>query len=190
MGNINFYDWRTEKKEETAKINQAFLFLCLVFAVALCFALFMGKNKELEKNIAAKKYIEKQEEIMENTKKEIESIKDSKKLIIEKINVIKDLQKERPILVYSLDELTTSIPENVYLTSLSREEQNITLKGIALSNSDIGVFIENIENTKTFDSPKIVDIKKIKKEGYLDSAQFNIVANIDISNENVINEGE
>lgn len=188
MGNINFYDWRREEADVIAKLNQLFLFGCFIIAVGICALLFMLKDNELNKAIKAKKFIEKQEEIMDNIKDEIKVIEESKELIISKINVIKDLQKERPILVYSLDEMTTAIPENAYLVEMGRIGNQITMKGVALTNEDVGDFINNIENTKTFSEPRIMDIKKIKKNGFLDSVEFNILANIDTSNENVIEE--
>lgn len=190
MGNINFYNWREEENQKVNQKNQAFLFGCLMLAIAICALLFLNKNKELERSIAAKKYIEKQEEIMTNTESEIKSMNEAKDLIIEKINIIKDLQKERPVLVYSLDEITTAIPDNVYLEKMNRTNNIVSMKGVALTNDDVGSFIKNIKLSKTLKEPRIMDIKKLQKEGYLDSVQFNIVAQIDVTNENVIGEEE
>lgn len=188
MENINFYNWRQEQQILRNKFNQAYLFICVILGCLIAFSIFQLKSNSLSALEKEKSFIESQITLMEGTKKEIDSINNEKKLIIDQINVIQNLQKERPILVYSLDELVMSIPNNVYLTNFSRVDNIASFQGVALSNEDVGIFIKKLNETETFENPKIIDIKTLQKEGFLDSVQFNIIANINVTNENIIKE--
>lgn len=59
---------------------------------------------------------------------------------------VEDLQSDRNLPVYLLNELTTQLPEGVYITSMKQENQQVTLSGVAQSNERVSELLRNLAN--------------------------------------------
>jgi type IV pilus assembly protein PilN len=86
-------------------------------------------------------------------KAEIEALKARQKSV-------EDLQTDRNIPVYLLNELTKQTPEGIYLTSIKQVDQVITINGIAQTNERVSEFLRNtLYNSPWLEKPELVEIK-------------------------------
>jgi type IV pilus assembly protein PilN len=86
-------------------------------------------------------------------KSEIESLKARQK-------AVEDLQTDRNIPVYLLNELVRQTPEGVYLTSLKQTDQVVLLTGVAQTNEHVSNFLRNVQNSSPWlERPELVEIK-------------------------------
>jgi type IV pilus assembly protein PilN len=76
-----------------------------------------------------------------------------------RVEVIKNLQTSRPSVVRVFDTLVRIVPENLYLTSLKSEGNQITLKGVASSNNVISDFMRSLADSPWFDEPVLQVVK-------------------------------
>ena len=86
-------------------------------------------------------------------KSEIEALKARQK-------AVEDLQADRNMPVYLLNELVKQTPEGVYLTSVKQAGQQVAITGVAQTNERISEFYRNAAyNSPWLEKPQLVEIR-------------------------------
>ena len=86
-------------------------------------------------------------------KTEIEALKARQK-------AVEDLQADRNMPVYLLNELVKQTPEGVYLTSVKQAGQQVAITGVAQTNERISEFLRNTaSNSPWLEKPQLVEIR-------------------------------
>lgn len=86
-------------------------------------------------------------------KAEIEALKARQK-------AVEDLQADRNMPVYLLNELVKQTPEGVYLTSVKQAGQQVAITGVAQTNERISEFLRNTaSNSPWLEKPQLVEIR-------------------------------
>ncbi len=86
-------------------------------------------------------------------KAEIEALKARQK-------AVEDLQADRNMPVYLLNELVKQTPEGVYLTSVKQGGQQVSITGVAQTNERISEFLRNASsNSPWLEKPVLVEIR-------------------------------
>lgn len=99
------------------------------------------------------KRLEAQIKDIANLRAEIEALKARQK-------AVEDLQTDRNIPVYLLNELVKQTPEGVYLTSVRQSGQVVALTGIAQTNERVSELLRNtLYNSQWLEKPELVEIK-------------------------------
>ncbi len=158
MIKINLLPYRDERKKETLMQLGVIAAAPIVLVLLVFGFLWFFNNSQLS---SAEDEITDLNRKISDCKvkmKEIETYKKKKKTLQKKMNVIKKLQggKEGP--VHMLDELATSIPGNIWLTSIKQKGMTLELEGRAIDNIAISNYMINLENSPYF---SLVDLKTI-----------------------------
>ena len=73
---------------------------------------------------------------------------------------VEDLQTDRNVPVYLLNELVKQTPEGVYLTSIKQSGQVVAVTGVAQTNERVSEFLRNtLYNSTWLEKPELVEIK-------------------------------
>ncbi len=122
----------------------------IVFVVALiCLAalfLFQKRALDQEKRRLAAAQEEKQK--LAYVIEKLQQLEQQKTIFEKKINLINSLKARQPIAVIVLDEISRCLPDYVWLTELTYDNQRIQIRGQALSNNLIADFIRNLEDSE------------------------------------------
>jgi type IV pilus assembly protein PilN len=111
-----------------------------------------ARNTFLKSEIAK---LEVQIKDIANLRNEIEALKARQR-------AVEDLQTNRNIPVYLLDELVKQTPEGIYLTSIKQNAGVVTVAGIAQTNERVSEFLRNTQyNSKWLERPELVEIKAV-----------------------------
>ncbi len=111
-----------------------------------------ARNAFLKTEIAK---LETQIKDIANLRAEIEALKARQK-------AVEDLQTNRNVPVYLLDELVKQTPEGIYLTAIRQNDRVVTLTGIAQTNERVSEFLRNTQyNSKWLERPELVEIKAV-----------------------------
>ena len=79
---------------------------------------------------------------------------------------VENLQTDRNLPVYLLDELVRQTPEGVYLTTIRQNNQVIAVTGVAQTNERVSEFLRNtLYNSPWLERPELVEIKAITAAG-------------------------
>lgn len=96
--------------------------------------------------------------------KEIADIKDLKDQIstmLERKQVVENLQINRSQAVVVFDELSRILPEGMYLKSIKQQANVITIEGIADTNARVATLVRSLSNSSWLQSPNLVEIKSV-----------------------------
>lgn len=109
-----------------------------------------GRNTFLSSEI---KKLEVQIKDIATLKAEIEALKARQK-------AVEDLQIDRNVPVYVLNELVKQTPEGVYFTAVRQDGQTLTVSGIAQTNERVSEFLRNTANASEWlVKPELLEIK-------------------------------
>lgn len=161
MMRINLLPHRQIKRAER---QREFGLMALMAAGAACAVIFLGwqflgaqKNTQLERN-------GRLETAITGLDKEITDIKDLKDQInnvLERKQIVENLQTNRSQAVVILDELTRQLPEGLYLKSIRQTGNLITLEGVADTNARVATLVRNLSVSNWMESPNLVEIKSL-----------------------------
>lgn len=160
MARINLLPWRQEERERRNKE-----FITLVVAVTLlallsAFATWSYFNNELQDQRDANALIEQENSRLDTALTEIETLEQRREDIIARMQVIQDLQGRRPIPVRLWDDIANAIPPALYLTTLKREGDLITLIGQADNPNVVSSLIRNLDNSKWMNNSAVRNIQQ------------------------------
>jgi type IV pilus assembly protein PilN len=111
-----------------------------------------GRNQFLTAQI---KQLEGQIKDIAELRSEIESLKARQK-------AVEDLQTNRNIPVYLLDELVRYTPEGIYFTAIKQVGEQVTITGVAQTNERVSELLRNTQNqSQWLKRPELVEIKAI-----------------------------
>lgn len=72
---------------------------------------------------------------------------------------VEDLQADRNMPVYLLNELVKQLPDGVYILGLKQENQTVSLQGVAQSNERVSELLRNLANNSPWlTKPELVEI--------------------------------
>ncbi|MCW5655048.1 PilN domain-containing protein [Hydrogenophaga sp.] len=72
---------------------------------------------------------------------------------------VENLQGDRNLPVYLLDELATQLPDGIYLNSMRQDNQSVMLVGVAQSQERVSELLRNLSNNSTWlVRPELVEI--------------------------------
>ena len=161
MMRINLLPHRQIKRAER---QREFGLMALMAAGAACAVIFLGwqflgsqKNTQLERN-------GRLESAITSLDKEIADIKDLKDQInnvLERKQIVENLQTNRSQAVVILDELTRQLPEGLYLKSIKQTGNLIILEGVADTNARVATLVRNLSVSNWMESPNLVEIKSL-----------------------------
>jgi type IV pilus assembly protein PilN len=96
--------------------------------------------------------------------KEIADIKDLKDQIstmLERKQVVENLQTNRSQAVVVLDELSRQLPEGMYLKSIKQQGNLISIEGVADTNARVATLVRNLATSNWMELPNLVEIKSV-----------------------------
>jgi type IV pilus assembly protein PilN len=90
---------------------------------------------------------------------DIKDLKDQINVMLERKQVVENLQTNRSQSVVVLDEVSRQLPEGVYLRSIKQVGSAITLEGVADTNSRVATLVRNFSTSNWMESPSLVEIR-------------------------------
>ncbi len=164
--NINLLPWREEQKEQQKREFVSFLGLGVVAATGLMLLVHMLIARQIafqnDNNIFLKNEITK----LDQQIAEIQALQKEKQQLLARMEIIQQLQTNRPQIVRLFDGIVRTVPEGLYLTNLARTGPNLVIDGKAESNTRVSTFMRNIESSNWLKNPVLTYIQAdTPKEG-------------------------
>jgi type IV pilus assembly protein PilN len=90
---------------------------------------------------------------------EISDLQKVRRSLLERMEVIQDLQGSRPSIVHLFTEIVATVPNGVYLESLSQTGGNLLMNGEAESNARVSTYMRNLSNSEWLKDPNLTVIE-------------------------------
>lgn len=174
MIRINFLPVKERKKKEETQLwlilSGVIIFIEVGILLLVNFSL-QGKVNMLERT---KNEVNRRLQEAKNKAKEVQDFKDKKAKVEQKLKIINQLDEGRYLLVRLLDELAKSVPYNpearvkkrVQVTEFSKRGNQVVVKGMALDQESIAVFMRALENSPYYKSLRLGVVRSKSKGGY------------------------
>jgi len=156
------------------------IFLLLLFgAVALWYYQLNFKIENLQRQISeTKRQIETSNIQIDKIKK----LKEEKKEVERKLNIIKELKSRQKGPAPLLNQLSLIIPDEIWLSSLSSKGSQLSLEGMSLTANNVADFMKSLENTGLL---RQIELDKTEQQAIADNKKvqsFKIICNLVDSN--------
>lgn len=161
MPRINLLPWRDEQREK--RRNQFYMALGAAAAGAglvilvgnLVFSNIIDhqndRNRRLQNEIDA----------LNIRIEEILNLEGKKERLLARMEIIEQLQRSRPGIVHVFEEIVTTLPDGMFLTSVKQTGSRLQIIGAAESNTRVSALMRNIDASEWLGSPdlEVVEVK-------------------------------
>lgn len=165
MAHINLLPWRDDRRKQREHDFYAKLGMAFVLAIVVIIVWAGWNSSRISNQNDRNAYLQNQ---IRQVKTKIAKIKNLEKVrdrLLARKKIIEQLQSNRSQMVHLFDELVKTIPDSVRLTSMTERDElvksrhelvkHLTLKGVAQSNASVADYMENLEASPWFASPKL-----------------------------------
>jgi len=166
MARINLLPWREEQRKEQQRQFLTMLGLSAVLMVLIIAAIHLQYARALSVQNSRNSFLQTTITEVEAQIAEITKLEKGKRRLLNRIERIQKLQRNRPEVVHLFDELVRVLPEGVYLTTFTQKAKTLILEGKAQSNARVSALMRNVDKSAWMTKP-VLDV--IQKDNNKDS---------------------
>ena len=158
MANINLLPWREEYRQEKKKEFITHFVGVLILAALVAYLWVGSVNSQIENQRERNNILQSEIDKLAKQVKEIEELKKTRQELLDRMRVIQDLEGKRSIIVHYFDEFARAVPDGVYVRSLKRVNNILTIEGVSESNNRISTFMRNLNGSAWFADPNLKSV--------------------------------
>jgi type IV pilus assembly protein PilN len=175
MARINLLPWR---EWERKRKQREFAGMAAAGAILAGFGVIIG-HFQMEGMISAQEernnFLQAEIKTLESRIEKIKDLESTKDKLLARMNVIQELQSNRPLSVHLMDELVRTLPDGVYLNKFIQKGPGLTMDGVAQSNARVSAYMRNIDGSQWIGGPKL-NVIETKTEERRRIAEFTLLA--------------
>ena len=156
---INLLPWREERRQELKKQFVVTAVMTCVFAAAIVGLIHFQMQAKIDYQLSRNKFMSDEIAKVDEEIKEIKELQKVRRSLIERMEVIQDLQGSRPSIVHLFTEIVSSVPNGVYLQSLTQKGSNLNINGEAESNARVSTYMRNLQASAWLKDPNLTVIE-------------------------------
>lgn len=160
MAHINLLPWREEKRKEQLRQFLTMLGLSVILMLLVILAVHLQYNRLISAQESRNSFMKSEIAAVEKQIKEITKLSKEKKRLLARMEVIQQLQRNRPGIVHLFEEMVKVIPEGAHIQSLKQSGKDLTIMGIAQSNARVSAYMRNIDASDWLTKPQLNIIQK------------------------------
>jgi len=144
MAQINLLPWREERRQTQKKDFLISIALVLVLGGALVMFADRVVNGQIDHQNSRNQYLVKNIKVLDKAVAEIRDLQKRRNQLLDRMQVIQELQGNRPIIVRVLDQLVRTVPDGVFYKKISTKKKAIHINGIAESNNRVSSLMRRL----------------------------------------------
>jgi Tfp pilus assembly protein PilN len=144
------------------------------------FGLYFSWQKQLNEENTRIKQLQAQKTDLEQIKQQVDTFEAQKKILTQRVQTIEQLQRDRTGAQELLDEIasTVSRTENLWLITMTRKGNNLSMEGAAASVNSVANFITALKRSGYFQKVEIKETKQDDKGTGIQTFVFQMTAEI------------
>ena len=162
MTQINLLPWRDERRRQKNKDFFIGAGLFAFLAIIISGWAYFTVQQRIDFQTSRNHYLEQETKLIQEKLKEIVELDSIKDRLLSRMEVIQQLQIQRPQVVHLFHELTATLPEGVHLALIEQTQDTITLEGRAVSNASVSAFMRNLDKSEWLKTPNLEVIQTEK----------------------------
>jgi type IV pilus assembly protein PilN len=165
MIRVNLLPHRQIRREARQREFGLMTLFSAIAAVALVFMGYTVINAKVESQLERNQRLDAAIVKLDKEIADIKNLKDQISAMLERKQVVENLQTNRSQSVIVFDELSRQLPEGMYFKSIKQEGNVITIEGVADTNARVATLVRNFDASNFMDSPTLVEIKAVTANG-------------------------
>ena len=174
MAHINLLPWREEQRQEQTRQFATITGLSLLLTAALVFLVHVTVENQIDHQKFRNKMLQDEIATLNKALEQIAELEETKAQLLARMDVIQSLQQRRPQIVHLFDDFVRTVPEGIFLTQITQDADQLTIKGVAESNGRVSAYMRNIDASDWMSTPKLKVIKT--KKGVQRSSDFTLMS--------------
>jgi Tfp pilus assembly protein PilN len=148
--------------------------------VLVLFLLYFSWQKQLNEENTRIKQLQAQKTDLMQIKQQVDTFEAQKKILTQRVQTIEQLQRDRTGAQELLDEIagTVSRTENLWLITMTRKGNNLSMEGASASVNSVANFITALKRSGYFQKVEIKETKQDDKAAGIQTFVFQMSAEI------------
>lgn len=155
---INLLPWREELRETRKREFLNVLVGVVLAAGIIIFGFDRFYNAAIDTQNARNTFLTKEIQVLEERINEIKLLQQKRNELLSRMQVIQELQGNRPIIVRIFDEMARQLADRVFYSQITMQGKRLAISGIAESNTRISSQLRNFADSEWFDKPNVTEI--------------------------------
>ena len=160
MANINLLPWREWERERKRKEFLTQLVVVLVIGLLLVFGAGWQLDNSIGNQNQRNERLERGINRLDSKIAEIRTLRKERQDLLERMQVIQELQGNRPVIVRVFDEMVQTLAKGVHYRKLEMQGVELAVSGIAESNNRISALMRSLDGSEWFTEPNLKSIKE------------------------------
>ncbi len=155
MTRINLLPWREERRQEQKKQFAMMALMTCILAAAIVGLIHFQMQSKIDYQLSRNRFLTNEIKKLDEEIKEISELQKVRRSLIERMEVIQDLQGSRPSIVHLFTEIVSTVPNGVYLQTLKQTGSNLLINGEAESNARVSTYMRNLAGSEWLKEPNL-----------------------------------
>lgn len=166
MIKINLLPVRAAQKKEKLRSQLVIFFLCILLVMIGCGALYAQKMTAISQTKEEIAQIKRQNDALKKKIGQVKDFEKKKNELEQKLEVLKSLKAGKSGPVHLLDELSSSLPDQLWLTKFKESGGGIELSGIADSENTVADFMKRLDGSPYYQNIELKVTEQTQIAGY------------------------
>ena len=159
MTSINLLPWREMLRKERRRQFASIAVGAAVLMGAMVLYVHLHIGGLIDDQNGRNAFLEAQIKKVDKQIAEIKDLESEREKLLARMNIIQQLQSNRPQIVHLFAELVNTLPDGVFLTSVKQDGGSLVIDGEAQSNARVSAFMRNLDASQWLTKPRLDVIK-------------------------------
>jgi type IV pilus assembly protein PilN len=165
MIRVNLLPHRADKRKARQIQLIAFFSISLVLGIVVVGLVHGTISTQIDYQNRRNSYLKDQTAILDKQIEEIKKLQEETDALLQRKNVVENLQTTRSDVVHLLDQMLRILPDGIYLKSLKQTGNRINMEGSAQSNARVSTLMRAIEDSPWLELPTLGEIHASSASG-------------------------
>jgi len=165
MMRINLLPHRAEKRRARQVQFIAISVISVLLGAVLVGAVQVAVSTQISFQERRNTYLNQEIAKLDTQIAEIKKLREETQALLERKNVVENLQSTRSDVVHLMDQMLRILPDGVYLKTLKQTGYKINLVGFAQTNARVSTLMRAIDDSPWLDSATLTIISSSKSGG-------------------------
>lgn len=156
---INLLPHREAARKRRREVFYSALGVAALLGGLICGVVYSWYLAQIESQQGKNRFLKSEITRLEGQIKDIATLQAEIASLRARQNAVEDLQGNRNLPVYLLNELARQLPDGVYINSMKQDNQTVLITGVAQSNERVSELLRNFSNNSPWlTKPELVEI--------------------------------
>jgi type IV pilus assembly protein PilN len=159
MARINLLPWREERRKLRNRETQTLFVGAAIASIAAVLLAWWLIGQRIDSQNNRNTFLKDEITKIEAKIKEIDELEKRKAQLLQRMQIIEQLQSSRTLMVHLFDDLVRTIPVGVRLNSIKQTGNLLTMDGYAESNARVSEYMNKLEESEWVSNPDLAIVE-------------------------------